>query len=341
MKVLIVRVGAMGDVLHALPAVAALRQAEPKARIDWAIDPRWVPLLIGSNERGSIVDMVHLVPARDWSRSPFSLATLRSVLQLRHRLREEHYDLAVDMQGTVRSAVIGRMAGADKFVGYSDPREKVAWMYSKKIKRQGTHVVEQSAHLLSHACRIALTPADVTLPVEPWAEHWAEHDAVLTRPLCVLAAGGGWGAKHWPVASYGKLAHNLRAQGFDVLVNAPRDDDPTANAVVAASDGAATKIVCNVAGLIALLRRTDLLIGGDSGPTHLAATLAVPLVALFGPTDPARNGPWGPGAMRVVRHSSSVTSYKHVATPDPGLERITVDDVLKTVEQLQETSHNL
>jgi heptosyltransferase-1 len=324
----------MGDVLHALPAVAALRQAEPKTRIDWAIDPRWAPLLISSDERGSIVDMVHLVPAREWNKAPFSLATLRSALALRNRMREEHYDLVVDMQGTVRSAVIGHMAHADAFAGYSDPREHVAWLYSRKIKRQGTHVVDQAANLLGRACDFPISPIPITLPKEAWAEHWAEHDAVLTRPMCVLAAGGGWAAKHWPVASYGKLAHKLTALGFDVVVNAPREDDPTATAVVAASDGAATKIVCNVAGLIALLRRTDLLIGGDSGPTHLAAALAVPLIALFGPTDPARNGPWGPGQMRVLRHPSSVTSYKHVATPDPGLERISVEEVLKAATEI-------
>ncbi len=327
----------MGDVVHALYAVAALRKAYPKARIDWAIDPRWAPLVMSDDERGPIVDMVHLVPTRQWSASPISIATLKSVLELRQRIREEHYELVVDMQGTLRSSVIGRMAGAATFAGYADPRESAAaWLYSRRIGREGTHVVEQGAHLLSEAVGEDLAPAAVVLPREAWAESWAEHEAVLSRPLCVLGAGGGWAAKHWPTASYGLLARKLATQGFDVAVNAPRKDDAVANEVVSASGGAARMVVCNVSGLVALLRRTDLFIGGDSGPTHVAAALAVPLVALFGPTDPARNGPWGPGAIRVLRHASSVTSYKHVATPDPGLERISVDDVLKAVRDVHE-----
>jgi heptosyltransferase-1 len=122
--------------------------------------------------------------------------------------------------------------------------------------------------------------------------------------------------------------------GLDVAVNAPRQDDAVANAVVAASEGAARLIVCNVAGLVALLRRTDVFIGGDTGPLHLAAALAVPVVALFGPTDPARNGPWGPGPMRVLRDAASVTSYKRTAETEAGLARISVDDVVAAVRAL-------
>ena len=126
MKVLIVRVGAMGDVLHALPAVAALRRARPDWMIDWVVDPRWAPLLVDGEGKGPVVDRVHLAETKLWSKAPLSPATLRSVLRLRGELRKERYDLAVDMQGTLRSAVIGRMAGAKQFVGYGDPREALA-----------------------------------------------------------------------------------------------------------------------------------------------------------------------------------------------------------------------
>jgi heptosyltransferase-1 len=117
-------------------------------------------------------------------------------------------------------------------------------------------------------------------------------------------------------------------------VNAPRKDDALAAEVVAHSQGAGEVVVCNVTGLIALIRRASLLVGGDSGPTHLAASLGVPLVALFGPTDPARNGPWGPGPKTVLRDAAAVTSYKRRAETDPGLQRITVERVAKAVEAL-------
>jgi heptosyltransferase-1 len=334
-KVLIVRVGAMGDVLHALPAVAALKRARPQWRVDWAVDPRWAPLLMGDDERGPAVDMVHLVPAKEWSRAPVSPATFRSVLTLRKRLREEHYDLVVDMQGTLRSAVIGRMAGAEMLTGYADPRESLAGsFYKRKIVRREAHVVDQGAALLGDACGVPLQPGAIEIPRAQWAEEWAETEAVLSRPMCVLAAGGGWGAKQWPAERYGALAVELKRMGFDVVVNAPRKDDKIAARVVAASGGVARTVVCNVTGLVSLMRRADLLVGGDTGPTHLAAAMGVPVVALFGPTSPERNGPWGPGAMRVLRDAASVTTYKRAAEPDAGLMNLSVEIVTQAVRDL-------
>ena len=334
MKILIVRVGAMGDVLHALPAVAALRSARPGWRIDWVVDPRWAPLLVAAAGRGPIVNRVHLAETKAWSKSPAALTTVRSILELRRGLRRERYDLVVDMQGTLRSAVIGWMAGAPEFAGYSDPRESLAaWFYSRKLARKGKHVVEQGASLLSEALGIPLSPADVELPRDAGAEAWAE-TAVLARPLLMLAPGGGWGAKQWPAERFGDVTREIRLKVSDCVVNASYSDDVLAARVISASDGAARIVACDVAQLVALMRRIDLFLGGDSGPTHLAAALAVPLVALFGPTDPARNGPWGPGAKTVLRDPASVTSYKRVATVDPGLARINVQTVVDALLRL-------
>jgi heptosyltransferase I len=333
-KILIVRVGAMGDVLHALHAVAALRHARSEWQIDWVVDPRWAPLLVDAEGNGPIVNRVHLAETKLWSRSPVSATTLRSVLDLRRALRHERYDLVVDMQGTLRSAVIGWMAGAQQFAGYSDPRESVAAsFYETKLRRSGRHVIEQGAALLGEACGIALEPAAVDLPHEEWADNWAA-DLVGGRRMCVLAAGAGWGAKRWPVERYGALARELRAMGLEVVVNASRKDDALAVEVISASGDAAQMVVCNVTGLIALMRRATLLVGGDSGPTHLAAALGVPLVALFGPTDPARNGPWGPGAKTVLRDPVSVTSHKRVAAADAGLANIPVKAVVEALGSL-------
>jgi heptosyltransferase-1 len=339
-KLLIVRVGALGDVLHALPAAAALRAARPDWTIDWVVDPRWTPLLVNGEGRGEIVDRVHLAETRMWSAAPFSWKTMRSVTRLRRELREERYDVVVDMQGTMRSAVIGRFARAREFTGYENPREAAAaHLYRSTRRRIGKHVVDQGAALLGAACSIALEPAAVKLPREQWADNWAA-ELAGDRKLCVVAASAGWGAKQWPAERYGALARELRAMGLVPLVNAAKKDDAIAASVVAASGGAAEMVVCNVAGLIALLRRTSLLVGGDSGPTHLAATLGIPLVAMYGPTDPARNGPWGTGPMRVVRGMGSVTSHKRVAEIDAGLARITVDEVVREAKELVVSTHN-
>jgi heptosyltransferase-1 len=334
MKILIVRVGAMGDVLHALPAVAALRRARPEWQIDWVVDPRWAPLLVDGEGHGPAVHRVHFAETKLWSKSPASPATMRSVLHLRRALRRERYDLAVDMQGTLRSGVIGWMARAKRFAGYSDPRESLAArLYKTSIVRSGRHVIEQGAALLGEACGIALEPVPVELPHEEWADHWAD-ELVGDRRVCLLAIGGGWNSKRWAMKKYGALARELAAMGLEVVVNAPRKDDALANEVVSASGGAAKVVVCNVTGLVALMRRMTLLVGGDSGPTHLAAALGIPLVTLFGPTNPARNGPWGPGAKAVLRDPASVTSYKHVSTQDAGLAKIQVEAVMDAVKSL-------
>ena len=333
-KILIVRVGAMGDVLHALPAVAALEAARPEWEIDWVVDPRWAPLLVDSEGKGPVVGRVHLAETKLWSKAPASPATLRSIFELRKALRQEDYDLAVDMQGTLRSAVIGRMSGAKEFAGYSDPREALAAkFYRNPLERKGRHVIEQGAALLSEACGVELEPRGVELPHEEWAESWAAEE-VGERRTCLLAAGGGWAAKCWAAEKYGALAVELKAMGMDVVVNAPRKDDALAAAVVAASGGAARVVVCNMTGLIALMRRMTLMVGGDSGPTHLAAALGIPLVALFGPTDPERNGPRGPGKIVVLRDPASVTSYKRSRVEDPGMGRISVGAVIEAVKGL-------
>jgi heptosyltransferase-1 len=331
-RVLIVRVGAMGDVLHALPAVAALRQARAEWSIDWVVDERWLPLLAASDGRGPVVGSAVPVAIKQWKQSPLALQTVKELLAFR-KLRGR-YDFVVDMQGTLRSAAIGWLAGGRALAGFADPRESfAARMYSRKVQRQGRHVVEQGAALLSAACGVELEPVMPELPREEWAESWAEQLAGADK-LCLLAAGAGWRAKQWPAERFAELARRLREQGYRCLVNAARKDDALAEEVVARSGGAAEVVVCNVAGLVALERRASLLVGGDTGPMHLAAALGVPVIALFGPTDPLRNGPWGTGKMAVVRDKASVTSYKRRDEVDPGLARISVERVMEAVQQL-------
>ncbi len=333
-RVLILRVGAMGDVLHALPAVAALRELRPEIAIDWVVDPRWAPLLINAEGAAPAVSRVHLADTRLWSRAPLSGATRRSVLRLRRELRDDFYSVAVDLQGTLRSAVLGAFARTKTFAGFNDPRERAArWLYRQRLQRKGAHVVEQGAALLGEALGLALEPARrVELPIDAEGERWAaELHGIFPskRGLALLAPTAGWGAKQWPAANFGALARQLHDRGVTVLVNATRLNEPGVQAVVQASGGCAQTVVCSLAQLIALTRRLALVVGNDSGPVHLAAALGTPLVALYGPTDPARNGPWGPGAIEVLRHADSATSYKRVPRTDPGLAKIGMQEVFE------------
>ncbi|MEK6397313.1 MAG: glycosyltransferase family 9 protein, partial [Terriglobus sp.] len=255
-KILIVRVGAMGDVLHAMPAVAALRAVLPDAEIGWAIEPHWSPLLrahAGVQARGAempLVDRVHEVPAKQWSREPLSLKTLRSILSLRKELRAQRYDLAIDLQGTIRSGVIAWMSGARAVVGNAAPRETQArWFYTLKVKPTRANVVVQAAEIVADAVDLGVEPIKAPLPLSAPAEQWCDDlfAELPKRRVVLIAPTAGWGAKEWPAVRYGHVARALDLKGFTVLVNAsPFGPDGAAGTVVAASQGHSRAVACTI-----------------------------------------------------------------------------------------------
>lgn len=333
LRILIVRVGAMGDVLHAMPAVAALRNALPTSFIGWAIEPRWAPLLASSDARMPLVDHVHSVETGLWKRRPGSVATLRSLATLSSQLREARYDIVVDLQGSVRSATIGRVAGGRRFLGSETPRERPAAMfYSEHIKLRQAHVIDQACELLSAAIGQSLTAAPVILPVYAEAELWCDtllHTASQGRkegPVLV-APTAGWGAKAWGVERYAALAQHLQSEGYAVLVN-DVPGFPSQEAEAIRQGSGATIVPSTVAQMIALARRAALVIGGDTGIVHLAAALSRPTLALFGPTDPARTGPFFPGAnVSVIRNPDSAVDHRRYTETEAGLAKVRVEEV--------------
>ncbi len=345
MRILILRIGAMGDVLHALPAVAALRSALPAAHLGWAIDPRWLPLLQDSRVHSPVpevrlIDTFHPVDTKLWKQQPLSAATARSILSLRSQLRAAAYDLCIDLQGTIRSAIVGRLAAAPDFVGGAHPREAPArLLYSRRITTSAIHVVEQATQLVSAALHRELRASPVILPQDLAAESWWRRQTpAADQPFVLLVPQAGWGAKQWPADRFGDLALQLVRRGFHVLVNQSRSDDPRASAVVTASHGAATAIATDLRQLIALTRRAALVVAGDTGPLHLAAALNRPVLALFGPTDPARTGPWNVGPQHtqscVLRHPSSVTDHRRHPTIERGLLQLSTQTVADAAFEL-------
>jgi heptosyltransferase-1 len=178
-------------------------------------------------------------------------------------------------------------------------------------------------------------PVRFELPRDPGAEAWC--DSELRRRgaerFLLLAPGGGWGAKLWPVARYGEVARALAEDGLRTLVNYGPSEEALAQEAASASGGAAQPLSCSISELIALTRRAQIFLGGDTGPMHLAAALDVPVVAVFGPTDPARNGPFGTRSM-VLRSAASQTSYAHRAEVDPGMLAITTEEVVAAARRL-------
>jgi heptosyltransferase-1 len=210
-------------------------------------------------------------------------------------------------------------------------------LYGQRIQEQAAHIVEQGCELVGGAVGEALRPAKVPLPVDKVAEEFC--DRLLARALpygedfVVIAPTAGWGAKEWPAERYGQVAAELTRAGYRVLVNVSSVDDPAGEAVVRASEGSAIAAPSSLAELIALVRRASLVIAGDTGPLHLAATLEIPVVGLFGPTDPARNGPYGTRS-RVLRHATSQRDHTRHSETEQGLMQITADEVMMAAIEL-------
>ncbi|MHB1022297.1 MAG: lipopolysaccharide heptosyltransferase I [Acidobacteriaceae bacterium] len=344
---LIVRIGAMGDILHALPAVSALRAAHPDWQIDWAVEPRWMLLLSATasalprTAAMPLVDHIYEVPTKAWRKRPFAKQTRREILDLRRALRSQQYDLCLDLQGSIRSAVVGHLARAEAFVGALHPREAPArWFYSQRVLLHKPHVIEQACEIAGTAVDAALLPAKAMLPVDEAAEAWcaSKLQQMGGKGFVVMNPGAGWGAKRWPVEHFGAVAEGLAMHGFVTLVNAGPGEEALAEAVVAASNKTAQMIFCSIGQLTSFLRHASLFLGGDTGPLHLAAALQCPVVGIYGPTDPARNGPYGTKNI-VLRHPESKLDHSRHAAPEAGLLTITPQAVLDAALTLLHEPH--
>lgn len=342
-RLLVVRLGAMGDILHALPAVTALRIAHPQWIIDWVVEPLWSPLFAAEGSAGRdtgsepamqpVVDRLHIASSKQWRKNPFASKTCSEINALRRTIKEQHYDAVVDLQGALRSAVIGRMAGSRRFIGESRPREWAArWLFTERIDTHAAHVIEQDMELASAAAGDALTPVQPWLPVDPAAEAWAD-EMFSGSPAVLINPGAGWGAKRWPVERYAHVARALLNRGFQVLVNAGPGEVCLADTIVKKTGGGATPLLCSVEQLIAITRRVSLAIAGDTGPLHLACALGRPVVGIYGPTDPSRNGPYGT-RFKVLRSPESRRDHTRHEAPEAGLLTISPEDVLQAAEEL-------
>ena len=342
MRLLIVRLSAMGDIIHAMPAVSALRRHCPDAFIGWAIEQRWAPLLTSRDQqqpshRGPeqpLVDAVHRTTLKRWKAAPLAKDSRQAIAAIRAELRGQHYDAAIDLQGAIRSAVLARMSGAKKLVGEASPREYPArWWFDQKVETRAAHVIEQAHEVIGGFVRQQLPITPTEFPYDSAAEQWAESLVGKRGRFAILNPGAGWGAKCWPAERYGTIASELKKNGVTNLVNVGPGESHLGTEVVAQSDGAASVVECSISQLIALTRRAALFIGGDTGPMHLASALQVPVVAIFGPTDPQRNGPFNSPNI-VLRNPESKRDHSRRAQPEEGLLTITVDEVLEAARTL-------
>jgi heptosyltransferase-1 len=250
-------------------------------------------------------------------------------------VRGIQYDAVIDFQGAIRSALFAKWSGAPVIIGSAQPRENVASMFytCKILTTSSSHVVEQAFELARVIDSTLSTDPEVELPVDPDTEIKVGALLAGVKDFAILNPGAGWGAKRWPAERYGEVAREFAANGLVSFINCGPGEEELASAVELASQGAARKITCSISELIALTRRARLFVGGDTGPLHLAAALKIPLVAIFGPTNPARNGPFRAKSI-VLRSANSVTDHSRYGDPELGLLEISASQVVAAARAL-------
>jgi len=302
--VLIIKPSSLGDIVHALPVLAALRASYPKAHIAWLVGVGFAPLL----ENHPMLDEVIPFDRQRFGRMLLSTRACRAFLELLIHLRRRRFDLVIDLQGLIRSGFLSWAAGGRQRIGFAAARELAALFYSRRVRCPGTphHAVDRN---LCIARALGLT---VTAPEFPLGLHAEEIQAArlkldrlapsLGNGFIALLPGARWESKRWPARRWAELIGRISDEGGPacVLLGAGADTE-AAEQVLAHCSAPVLNLVgkTGLRELVALLHLAQAVVCHDSGPMHLAAALNRPTVAIFGPTDPARTGPYSPRA-RIV-----------------------------------------
>jgi lipopolysaccharide heptosyltransferase I len=330
-KILVIRLTSMGDLVHTLPAVAALRETFPNAQIDWVVERKWAPILEGTPAVNRIITM-----------DPKPIGKLTEAVR---EIRSVGYDTAIDFQGLYKSATLALLSKASRRVGFdiASAREPAAaFLYTERVKAGGPHAVNKNFSLVEHMG--VLRPAR---PLFPMHVSESAGRAVKERlaangisDYVVVNPGASCGFKCWPADRFGVVCRELeRRHGWkSVVAIGPGEDALAEELRKTAAPTQPVVFPASLTELMALLASARMVIAADTGPLHLAAALGTPVVGIYGPTDPVKNGPVG-GKFVVVRNARpEETSNHRRAAHSPAILRVTIDEVLDAVERLETKS---
>lgn len=329
MKVLLVRLSAIGDVVHTLPAAAALRRAGHD--VGWLVEPAARSLVQGN----PAVRHVHLAP-------PARRFSVPAAWAVRGELRSARYDLALELQGLWKSAAWARLSGAARVLGYErrfrrEPASALLLSERLALPDGLPHVIDKNLALLQAVGVSAVGTREFPLPPLDEAALRVERGlaALEQGPFALLSPGGGWPSKLWPAECFGRLAELLAGQGLSSLVAWGPGEEAVAEQVVAASGGAARRCFpTTLLELTALARRARVVVAADTGPLHLACAVGAPVVGLFGPTDPGRNGPFSLADLVLRRVPSCAPCHRRTCPTHAGvMAGIAVGEVAQAVAE--------
>ena len=322
-RFLIVRLGSLGDIVHTFPAVAGLRQSFPRAEIIWLTHPRWVNLVASSN----LATEIWPVDSRD-------LASVRLAIS---KIRSQKWTAAIDYQGLWKSALLPFFAAVPKRIGFSSEAIRefgVPILYTDRVHPRSAHIADQNGELsLRAGAQTAI--GSVKLQVSEAHRQRVSSDLATAgiHNYIVLSPGGGWRSKCWPPERFGELCQKIREElNVRCVINYGPGEESLAATVKSASANADPILYDGELGqLMALLQAANCIVGGDTGPLHLAIALGAKAVAIFGPTNPARNGPYPPQPF-VLRDPTASTTHKRETQTNPSLLKISVAQVFDAVK---------
>lgn len=338
MNLLLIRTSALGDVVHCLPVLTALRRHLPEARIGWVVDETFAPLLTGHPD----LDLVLPVALRRWRRQLRRAATLRELFAFLGRLRGFRADVALDLMGNHKAGTLARLSGAPRRIGLERrarrERSSAVWI-NEPLPAAGEHAVERALALVTP---LGVPPeaadfAGAKLPGEPLPGG-------DDTPFALLHPGAGWGNKVYPPERWAAVARGVRERaGVETRVAlspSPRERELAERIVTLASGAAAAVEAGALPALVGLSRRASLVLGGDTGPVHLAHAVGTPVVCVMGPTDPARHGPYGAPAAALAHPLPCSYCYRRFASTKACLLEIAPDEVVETaVYMLLDSTH--
>lgn len=338
MKILIVRLSALGDIVHALPVLAAIKKNIPDAQVDWLVEENYASILsIAHGLRRRVI-----VRAKRSFETPdaISFGGITGYHAAAKYLWNQDYDFALDLQGLIKSAIWARISFADRVIGFDAPhlREpQAAFFYSQTVTPfDAPHIIQKNLSILS---ALDITPGDVEMPLVPNAG--AETTAAIETaggPLryIVLNPGAAWPNKRWPPERFGALASALHQHtGLRSLVTwGPRERELATTVINASSGAASLAPPTSVSDLAVLMREAALVVSGDTGPLHIAAAMGAPLVGLYGPTFPERNGPWHADDIVISRANVCVCHHKRQCLRGaPCINEISLEEVVAATEK--------
>lgn len=337
-RILIVRLSALGDIVHALPVLTRLRQTYPEAGIDWLVEENYAATLTLAS--GLTRRIIVRAKADSSAADTTSFATGTGYLRAAAFLRAQRYDLALDLQGLLKSAVWARTSRARRVIGFDREHLRepfAATFYTETVVPDGAgHVIQKNLSILR---ALQIDPGPVALQVVPHGSPElikAIQTAGGSNGYIVINPGAAWPNKCWPPDRFAALAKSLRDRtGLHSLVTWGPKERALADAVSQGSAGAAAAAPpTSIADLAALMRSAALVISGDTGPLHIGAAVGAPIVGLFGPTRPERNGPWEPRDEVISRAETCVCHHKrNCLRGAPCIDEITVDEVLAAAER--------